>query len=254
MSCMSLRKNIRVKLLCIFLLLLSLSALKSVTGIGFSDPENDVWHSLTGEKIEWPGIDVINVYTYGSSIVVECLNPIPIEDPIPLDFLVLFSNDDDESNWEAAIHVRCLDVGNRSANWVIGDLAEVTIFDWNLDPIGTHFSFFENKLTMFFTEFDDVSTSALSVEVTAELKDDMTQEFFILKDWAPDHYQPPDFEVPGRNDTTTTTTTTEREEPTTTESTSDMSSTTSGLTNLSWFPIFLSVPLITYLYKRRKGF
>lgn len=259
MSCMAIRKTFLLKCLCVLLLLFSFSSLKSITSIGFSDPENDVWHSLANEKIEMPWMDIINVYTYGSSIVIECMGPILIEDDaMPIDFLVFFSNDDDETNWEAAIHISSLGSSNLTARWVIGNLEEVTIFDWNLDSIGTHFSFHENKLTLFFTEFNDVSTSALSVEVTAELEDGS-----VLKDWAPDHYQPQNFEIPEIDDTstrptnsttiTTTTTTTAREEPASTESTSDFISTTPSLINLSWLPILLSVPLMTYLYKRRKG-
>ncbi len=246
MSRMIIRKNIFLRLICVFFLLLSISNFKSVTAFGFNDPEKDVWHSQTNEKIEMPWMDIINAYTYGSSIVIECLDHIPIEDAIPIDFLVLFSNDNDETNWEAAIHVQSLGFGNLAAYWVIGNLEEVTTFDWNLDPIGTHFSFFENELTMFFTEFDDVSTSALSVEVTAELEDDRTHEMFLLKDWAPDQYQPQDFEVPDLNDTTP-------DESTPPESTSDFISSTTNMTNLSWFPTLLSIPLMCYLYKRRKG-
>ena len=243
---MSIRKNFLVKLICVLFILFSFSTLKSVTAIGFSDPENDVWHSQTNEKIEMRWMDIINVYTYGSSIVIECLDHIPIEDAIPIDFLVLFSNDNDETNWEAAIYVQSLGFSNLTTYWVIGNLEEVTAFDWNLDPIGTHFSFFENKLTMFFTEFDDVSTSTLSVEVTAELEDDRTHEMFLLKDWAPDQYQPQDFEVPEINDTPP-------EEPTSADFTSDFISSTTSSTNLSWFLTLLSIPLMYFLYKRRKG-
>ena len=141
MKKMTNRKNVVFRLFCVFFLVISSSTLKSGTAIGFTDPIDDVWHSLANEKIGMPWMDINNVYTYGSSIVIECLEPILIEEELFIDFLILFSNDNDETNWEAAIHVFCLGFNQTLARWIIGARDEFRIDEWNLDPIGTHHSF-----------------------------------------------------------------------------------------------------------------
>ncbi|MFQ5980180.1 MAG: hypothetical protein ACE5OZ_18765 [Candidatus Heimdallarchaeota archaeon] len=169
----------------------------SSTAIGFGDPEHDVFHTEAKEKGNFfPGIDILEVYTFGSTIVIQCQGPIPIHDDFPLTFLVKFTTDRISGDWDAAIQFSSQGHGNWTTAWIIGDPDESSPLDWEVDNTGSRFNVTENQLTLIFSEFTAVSTSEIAVITSVEIHDDDTGEHVVFKDWAPDYYQPHAFEFP----------------------------------------------------------
>ncbi len=250
-------------------LFLMTSMIHPTNAIGFSDSENDVLLVDANEKGDFfAGIDIVQVFTYGSTIVIQCKEPIPVGAEIFFTFLVMFTNDKIEDTWDAAIRFIHEGPDNLLVTWIVGDPIESAPLDWNTDHTGSYFSVNEIQLTLIFTDYEEVSTAEMAVDSLAEIVHD-TGEVQVFQDWAPDYYQPVVFGYIPPIDTTTTT-----EEPTTTpttsieqsstETTTPMASTTSteqtstettapatGFISAGFISTIIAIPILVGIHKRK---
>lgn len=158
-----------------------------------SDPINDVWAQQMGTKGDFfDSIDITQVNVQGSSITIEVEGIIsPLDSGVNRRYVVLFSDDGDPTDFEAAILLVYQGPNDREAFWVVvdndvgpdyWDVGEGwTSYGWSA-ATASHFVVNENQVTFFFPEFSGVSYATV-VAFT------MAKETNIYYDWTPDFYE-----------------------------------------------------------------
>lgn len=179
----------------------------SVQAMPLCDPIDDVWAQLTQTKGSFtPSIDIVQVSPQGSTVIIEC-NGLIASSPnltltsteVSFNYFLLFSDDGDPTNWEAAIMLSLHSASEHEAYWIVASQMADPVDFWQIDPgcsgwwgrcngwsmgiEGNHYMIYENQVIFYFLEFAGI----LSAEILCVTMAVVGAEVYY--DWAPNFYE-----------------------------------------------------------------
>lgn len=231
-----------------------------------TDPASDVKFANTNEVGPFmEGIDILQVSTQGSWVKITSRAPLPLEmsDRIHR-LLVMFSDNGDPTDWEAAIMLTSFGENNVQIAWKVGKVtfeeamvqADSIPTGWKASFTMTSYAVFENTTYIGFTEYHATSYAQLAVW-TEVITIGAKGEQLIFHDWAPDSLESWYFEASeeigiGESEQPATS------EPEPSDSSEDSRSAQSSVstTAISGFgivSIVMMIPLLYVIQRKRKG-
>ncbi len=240
-----------------------------------NDPEDDVWSinaQAKGNYAEY--IDIHQIAVDGSHVIIECKGAFSkTEDNISLSYLVMFNDDGDPTDWEAAFIIQYRAGYGYTARWTVGD-PTIGVEYWQVDNAGIHYSVNATQIIFNFLEYQYVSVAEIMVKTTAKLIplaiNDRLETVEVYYDWVPDFYEErgftaeifitqsiPEFtSTTSPTETTPVTTSPTETTPLTTSSTETIPLTTStkaappAIPGFELLPIVAVIPLLCWLRRR----
>ncbi|MHA2371296.1 MAG: hypothetical protein ACXADX_20970 [Candidatus Hodarchaeales archaeon] len=230
-----------------------------------ADPASDVKFANTNEVGPFTeGIDILQVSTQGSWVKISSRVPPPLEMSNRIHrLLVMFSDNRDPTDWEAAIMLTSFGENNVQIAWKVGKvtleeaMAHVDSIPtgWKTSFTMTSYAVFENTTYIGFTEYHATSYAQLAVW-TEVIMIGANDEQLIFHDWAPDTLEGWSFEASeeiriGESDQPPTS------EPEPSDSSDDSRSapssvSTTAISGFGIISIVMMIPLLYLIQRRRK--
>ncbi len=206
----NIKKSWNIRLAGLVLLFWLTMAIGSTQAMPLSDSTNDVWAQQTQTMGSFIGsIDIVQVVQQGSTVIIECKETIstspstPIGAPpgpeMSLSYFLLFSDDGDPTDWEAAMMLSLHGSENPEVYWIVTDQREDDIGFWEIEPDrsglwrqsntwsmgseGVHYSIHENQVHFYFVEYEGIYDAEILCVTMAIVGSE------IYYDWAPNFYE-----------------------------------------------------------------
>ncbi|MFX0117116.1 MAG: hypothetical protein ACFFB3_21390 [Candidatus Hodarchaeota archaeon] len=184
----------------VFLIFLFLMFIPSPTRAStLFDPEFDVKYENTGERGRLrESIDILQVDSEGSKVIITCGSPVDlIEVGYTHRYLVLFSDDGNPTDWEAAIILTSFGGNNLEISWKIGPVTfeeAIGMNNWIKCYDMTYYAFIDNVIRLSFVEYPATSYAEMVIW-TEVISIDANGNKHIFHDWAPDSLEEWSFEA-----------------------------------------------------------
>ncbi|MFX0117564.1 MAG: hypothetical protein ACFFB3_23660 [Candidatus Hodarchaeota archaeon] len=165
-----------------------------------TDSHSDVkFENTQARGLYMESIDITKVTTEGSWIRITCQDPLSLEIPdIIQRYVVLFSEDTNPTDWEAAIKFTSYGSNIVETSWKIGrvtlDEAITESNWWYVSSDQTYYSLLGERLLLNFAEYHATDYAELAVW-TEGITVSLEGERNIYHDWAPDSLEEWTFEA-----------------------------------------------------------
>ncbi|MFW9916053.1 MAG: hypothetical protein ACFFGZ_10640 [Candidatus Thorarchaeota archaeon] len=143
-------------------------------------------------------IDIEKVITVGSWIMITCKDPLSLKtENIVHRYLVLFSDDGNPADWEAAIRFTSFGGNFAETAWKVGEVTleeAISATDWDSSPDQTYYTLLGDQLALNFAEYYATDWAEIAVW-TEGISISLEGDTQIYHDWAPDSLEEWSFEA-----------------------------------------------------------
>ncbi len=157
------------------------------------DNEADVLYENTKVRGRFcESIDIVHVSSYGSWVEITCNAPLDLAaSGLTLRYLIMFSDDSNPTDWEAAFILTSYGNNTIDVSWKIGKVTfeeAIGPNNWNRFYDESHFTIVDNTVTLIFIEYP--ATGYADIAVWTECVDIRSRDNpDIFHDWAPNTFE-----------------------------------------------------------------